>query len=106
MDSSDFDLSDIVQAAYAALDEEELPGPDPDPTPEVPTNEGSDATVTPPKELRFLKGRNSGRQVSYDGFVYTFDRQIKSGTCYWQCKDRRPTQLLAPLYSSPLHNRT
>eukprot|EP00116_Pleurobrachia_bachei_P004047 sb/3464309/ len=59
MDSSDFDLSDIVQAAYAALDEEELPDPDPDPTPAVPIiNHSSEATVTPPvEELRFLTGK-------------------------------------------------
>ena len=92
MDSSDFDLSDIVQAAYAALDEEELPDPGPDPTPAVPIiNHSSEATVTPPvEELRFLTGRRGGQQVAYDGFVYTFDRQLaKSGTCYWQCRDRR-----------------
>ena len=48
------------------------------------------ATVPAPiLPLRSLKGRKGGRQVSYNGFVYSHDRIRPNGSHYWQCKDRR-----------------
>jgi hypothetical protein len=40
-------------------------------------------------ELSIIRGRKGGRQAVYNGYVYTFDRAIKNGTIYWQCKDRK-----------------
>eukprot|EP00116_Pleurobrachia_bachei_P009171 sb/3469433/ len=42
----------------------------------------------PPTELEFLEGKRNGTQVAHDGFLYTYDRTLKSGNVYWQCRDR------------------
>ena len=42
----------------------------------------------PPTELEFLEGKRNGIQVAHDGFLYTYDRTLKSGNVYWQCRDR------------------
>ena len=49
----------------------------------------ADTQAANPPELTFIRGRRGGQQACYVGFIYTFDRDRKNGTYYWQCRERK-----------------
>ena len=42
-----------------------------------------------PPSLSFITGRFRSEQACYEGYVYSFDRSMKSGDMYWQCRDAK-----------------